>query len=241
MKIALLGYGKMGHEIEKVALQRGHQIVATIDNEEDWNNKASLLQQAQVAIDFSIPSQAVINMRRCFQLHLPVVVGTTGWYDQLDTMIAECESNKASLFVASNFSIGVNILFELNRRLAQLMNQYPDYAVSVTETHHIHKLDAPSGTAISIAKGILDNMDRLESWELVDGTSKTINNNKLPITAIREGEVPGIHEICYDSEVDTLTLRHSAKSRKGFAVGAVLAAEYLSQHSGYHTMSDMLS
>lgn len=241
MKIALLGYGKMGHEIEKVALQRGHQIVATIDNEEDWNNKASLLQQAQVAIDFSIPSQAVINMRRCFQLHLPVVVGTTGWYDQLDTMIAECESNKASLFVASNFSIGVNILFELNRRLAQLMNQYPDYAVSLTETHHIHKLDAPSGTAISIAKGILDNMDRLESWELVDGTSKTINNNKLPITAIREGEVPGIHEICYDSEVDTLTLRHSAKSRKGFAVGAVLAAEYLSQHSGYHTMSDLLS
>lgn len=241
MKIALLGYGKMGHEIEKVALQRGHQIVATIDNEEDWNNKASLLQQAQVAIDFSIPSQAVINMRRCFQLHLPVVVGTTGWYDQLDTMIAECESNKASLFVASNFSIGVNILFELNRRLAQLMNQYPDYAVSVTETHHIHKLDAPSGTAISIAKGILDNMDRLESWELVDGTSKTINNNKLPITAIREGEVPGIHEICYDSEVDTLTLCHSAKSRKGFAVGAVLAAEYLSQHSGYHTMSDLLS
>lgn len=241
MKIALLGYGKMGHEIEKVALKRGHQIVATIDNEEDWNNKASLLQQAQVAIDFSIPSQAVINMRRCFQLHLPVVVGTTGWYDQLDTMIAECESNKASLFVASNFSIGVNILFELNRRLAQLMNQYSDYAVSLTETHHIHKLDAPSGTAISIAKGILDNMDRLESWELVDGTSKTINNNKLPITAIREGEVPGIHEICYDSEVDTLTLRHSAKSRKGFAVGAVLAAEYLSQHSGYHTMSDLLS
>ena len=238
MKIALLGYGKMGHEIEKVAIDRGHEIVATIDNDEEWASKAAALRTADVAIDFSTPATAVGNIDRCFALHLPVVVGTTGWYDQLDAKIRECEEKGESLFVASNFSIGVNILFDLNRRLAKLMNRYGNYSGSITETHHIHKLDAPSGTAISLAKGIVGNIDRLAGWELDEG--KAIPQEKLPIKAIREGEVPGIHEVVYDSEVDTIKIYHSAKSRKGFAVGAVIAAEYLKGKKGYHTMEEMM-
>lgn len=240
MKIALLGYGKMGHEIEKVALDRGHQVVAAIDNEEEWISKSESLKLADVAIDFSTPKTAVENIDRCFAMHLPVVVGTTGWYDQLDAKVQECEQKGESLFVASNFSIGVNILFDLNRRLAKLMNRYGNYGASMTETHHIHKLDAPSGTAISLARGIIENMDRLDGWQLVEGEAK-MQDAKLPITAIREGEVPGIHEVVYDSEVDTITIKHSAKSRKGFAVGAVVAAEFLKGKKGYHTMEEMMN
>lgn len=239
MKIALLGYGKMGHEIEKVAIDRGHAIVATIDNEEEWTYKAEALKTADVAIDFSTPSTAVGNIDRCFALHLPVVVGTTGWYDHLDAKIRECEEKGESLFVASNFSIGVNILFDLNRRLAKLMNRYDNYSASMTETHHIHKLDAPSGTAVSLAKDIVGNIDRLEGWELSAG--KPASSHQLPVTAIREGEVPGIHEVTYESEVDTIRIYHSAKSRKGFAVGAVLAAEFLKGRKGYHTMDEMMN
>lgn len=237
MKIALLGYGKMGHEIEKVALQRGHTVVATIDNDEEWSQKAAQLAEADVAIEFSTPATVLENIGRCFDRKLPVVVGTTGWYDRLDAIVERCQTQDGSLFVASNFSIGVNILFELNRRLASLMNRYENYSASVTETHHIHKLDAPSGTAITIANAMVENLDRVSSWALAEDAGEGV----LPITSIREGEVPGIHEIVYDSEVDTLSLRHSAKSRRGFAVGAVLAAEYLEGHKGYHTMKDLLA
>lgn len=239
MKIALLGYGKMGHEIEKVALDRGHEVVATIDNEEEWHSKEERLKEADVAIDFSTPATVVGNIDRCFGLHLPVVVGTTGWYDQLEAKAKECEEKGEALFVASNFSIGVNILFDLNRRLASMMNRYGNYKASMTETHHIHKLDAPSGTAITLANGLIDNMDRLDKWELSEGQETA--GNVLPITAIREGEVPGIHEVTYESEVDTLSIRHSAKSRKGFAVGAVVAAEFLEGKKGYHTMEEMMN
>ena len=238
MNISLLGYGKMGHEIENVALQRGHQVIATIDNETEWKEKMGQLKQCDVAIDFSTPATAVANMERCFEMGMPVVVGTTGWYDHQEEMIKKCEEKNGSLFVASNFSIGMNILFALNRKLAQLMNRYDSYQVSMTETHHIHKLDAPSGTAITLAKEIINDMDRIEDWHLVDG--KKADEKSLPITAIREGEVPGIHEVMYDSEVDTLTIKHSAKSRRGFAVGAVVAAEFLKTHKGYHTMNELI-
>lgn len=242
MKIALLGYGKMGHVIESIALQRNHEIPLIIDNQEDWNLKEQDLAACDVAIDFSTPATAVHNIEKCFSHHIPVVVGTTGWYGAYESLAARCTSEHQSLFVASNFSIGVNILFELNQRLAAIMNRYPDYSPSIVETHHIHKLDAPSGTAVTLASGLLQEMDRLDSWALTDAgkDAPAPESRVLPITAIREGEVPGIHEITYDSPFDTLSLRHSAKSRQGFAAGAVLAAEYLVAHPGLRTMKDLL-
>ncbi|MBI9036004.1 MAG: 4-hydroxy-tetrahydrodipicolinate reductase, partial [Bacteroidales bacterium] len=166
MKIALLGYGKMGKVIETVALSRGHEIVATIDKKEDWLQKDDAIKQAQVAIEFSVPEAALQNIAACFERNLPVVVGTTGWYDHLEEIKAKCESDNKSLFYASNFSIGVNIFFEINKKLAELMNPYEDYDVYMEETHHIHKLDAPSGTAISLANQILENINRKKNWTI---------------------------------------------------------------------------
>lgn len=238
MKIALLGYGKMGKAIEAIAKDRGHVIGVTIDNEDEWLQRMDLLRSCDLAIDFSFPTTVVGNIKRCFDLGMPIVVGTTGWYDQLDTLVSECRQSGQSLFVASNFSIGMNIMFDLNRRLAKLMNGY-DYDVSISETHHIHKLDAPSGTAITLANDIINELDRKDSWQL--STTPGIGGHAIPITSIREGEVPGIHEVVYDNEIDTITLSHSAKSRKGLALGAVLAAEYLFGKKGYYTMRDLLS
>lgn len=186
---------------------------------------------------------------RCFDMDMPIVVGTTGWYDQLESVAHDCQQRGQSLFVASNFSIGMNIMFELNRRLAQMMNGYDDYQVEITETHHIHKLDAPSGTAITLANDIIDELDRKDEWQLrktitEQGTTEAhrrLKKDVVPIIAIRQGEVPGVHEVVYDSDIDTLTLRHSAKSRKGLALGALLAAEFLEDKKGYFTMKDLLS
>ena len=239
MKIALLGYGKMGKAIEAVALQRGHEIGVTIDDEDDWMSKIDDLRECDLAIDFSLPSTVVDNIMKCFNLNIPIVVGTTGWYDQLESVVHDCHQRSQSLFVASNFSIGMNIMFDLNQRLAQLMNHHKEYQVSITETHHIHKLDAPSGTAITLADDIIEEIDRIESWQLVDGKSNR-NEEAIPITSIREGEVPGTHEVVYDSPIDTITITHSAKSRQGLALGAVLAAEYLLGKKGYHTMRNLL-
>lgn len=245
MKIALLGYGKMGKAIEVVAKDRGHEIGVTIDDEDDWMQKLDDLRDCDLAIDFSLPSTVVSNIMRCFDLNIPIVVGTTGWYDQLEGVVHDCQQRGQALFVASNFSIGMNIMFDLNRRLAKLMNGYVDYEVSIEETHHIHKLDAPSGTAITLANDIIEELDRKDDWQLKDEKSQgwfhRIKKDSVPITSIREGEVPGIHEVVYDSDIDTITLRHSAKSRKGLALGAVLAAEYLQDKKGYHTMRDLLS
>ncbi len=223
MKIALLGYGKMGKAVEALALERGHSVGVTIDDEDDWMEKIESLRECDVAVEFSTPATVVGNIMRCFDMGMPVVVGTTGWYDQLESVVHDCQQREQALFVASNFSIGMNIMFELNRRLAQLMDGREEYAASITETHHVHKLDAPSGTAISLANDMKEELGRT-----------------VPITSIREGEVPGIHEVVYDSDIDTLTLRHSAKSRKGLALGAVLAAEFLEGKKGYYTMRDML-
>jgi len=237
MNIALIGYGKMGHAIEAEAIRQGHTIGATVDNDAEWTEREEQIKGCDVAVEFTTPATAVDNIRRCFALRLPVVVGTTGWYDQLPTLVEECRQRGLSLFVASNFSIGMNIMFDLNRRLAQLMNRYPAYSVRIDETHHIHKLDAPSGTAITLANDIIGQLDRKTGWQL----GESAPDNDIAVMAHREGEVAGIHTVCYDSEVDTITLTHSAKSRKGLALGALLAAEYLNGKKGYYTMQDLLN
>ncbi|MBO4306823.1 MAG: 4-hydroxy-tetrahydrodipicolinate reductase [Bacteroidales bacterium] len=248
MNIAIIGYGKMGKVIEAEAAARGMKVAATVDNDDDWAVKSDALRQCDVAIEFSTPDTAVTNIRRCFDMDLPVVVGTTGWYDRLDAVVDECRNRNQALFVASNFSIGMNIMFILNRHLAQLMDRYDDYSVSIAETHHIHKLDAPSGTAITLANDIIDNVGRLDEWHLVRdprdpdaADTKQGVKSSLPVESYREGEVPGTHTVTYDSPVDTITLIHSAKSRKGLAVGALLAAQFLVGKKGYYTMNDLLS
>ena len=235
MKIALIGYGKMGKTIEQIALQRGHQIVSIIDinNTADFDSEA--FRSADVAIEFTTPATALGNYMRCFEANVPVVSGTTGWLEHLDEVMAKCEQEGKTFFYASNFSVGVNIFFALNRYLAKIMNGFPAYDVRMTEVHHIHKLDAPSGTAITLAEGILDNVERKERWTLETAEQPT----DLPIHAIREGEVPGIHEIIYESEADTISIKHDAKSRAGFALGAVIAAEFTAGKKGFLGMNDL--
>ena len=235
MKKALIGYGKMGKTIEQIALQRGHQIVSIIDinNTVDFDSEA--FRSADVAIEFTTPATALGNYMRCFEANVPVVSGTTGWLSHLDEVKAKCEQEGKTFFYASNFSVGVNIFFALNRYLAKIMNGFPAYDVRMTEVHHIHKLDAPSGTAITLAEGILDNVERKERWTLETAEQPT----DLPIHAIREGEVPGIHEIIYESEADTISIKHDAKSRAGFALGAVIAAEFTAGKKGFLGMNDL--
>ena len=237
MKIALIGYGKMGHEIEKIALQRGHEIVCTIDINEPEKFDSPEFRSADVAIEFTSPESALQNYRRAFAADVPVVSGTTGWLEQLDEIKAACENDGQTFFYASNFSLGVNIFFALSNYLAKIMNQFPDYDVRMEETHRIHKLDAPSGTAITLAEGILENLKRKKTWSL----NKADNEEELEITAFREGEVPGIHTVVYESEADSIRITHDAKSRKGFALGAVLAAEFTKGKKGFLGMKDMLN
>lgn len=222
MKITIIGYGKMGHAIEELALQRGHSVACTVDVGGRW----PVAGEADVAIEFSTPATAVDNIRHCWQLGLPVVCGTTGWNTQYEALKAECLAGGHTLFTASNFSIGMNIMFALNERLAELMRGRDDYQVSIAETHHIHKLDAPSGTALSLQRQIEEKGKRKE--------------DDVPIESFREGEVPGTHTVVYDSEIDTLTLTHEAHSRKGLALGALLAAEWVVGKQGVFTMKDML-
>ena len=235
MKIALIGYGKMGKTIEQIALSRGHKIVSIIDvnNPEDFESDA--FRSADVAIEFTTPATAFDNYMKCFAANIPVVSGTTGWTARLGEIKDICEKEGKTFFYASNFSIGVNIFFALNKYLAKIMNNFPSYDVRMTEVHHIHKLDAPSGTAITLAEGILENIDRKDRWTLETAEKPT----DLPIHAIREGEVPGIHEIIYESDVDTISIKHDAKSRAGFALGAVVAAEFTAGKKGFLGMGDL--
>lgn len=235
MKIALVGYGKMGKTIEQIALSRGHEIVSIIDinNPEDFTSDA--FKSADVAIEFTTPATAFDNYMKCFAANVPVVSGTTGWTARMSEIKEMCEKEGKTFFYASNFSIGVNIFFALNKYLAKVMNNFPSYDVRMTEVHHIHKLDAPSGTAITLAEGILENIDRKDRWTLETAEKAT----DLPIHAIREGEVPGIHEIIYESDVDTISIKHDAKSRAGFALGAVVAAEFTAGKKGFLGMSDL--
>ena len=243
MKIILLGYGKMGHEVEKTALQRGHEILAKIDNENDWNSfKASESQNLRisenvVAIEFSTPATAFDNIKRCFDMNIPVVCGTTAWYQHFDEIKERCEKESQALFYAPNFSIGMNIMFMLNQQLAKITEKY-DYKLSLTETHHIHKLDKPSGTAVKLANDIVDNNKNYDSWKL---SEDCLTNNVLPIEAIREGEYFGIHEVKAESSCDIISLRHEAFSREGFATGAVIAAEFIIGKKGLFTMNDLLN
>lgn len=243
MKIILLGYGKMGHEVEKIALQRGHEILAKIDNENDWNSfKASESQNLRisenvVAIEFSTPATAFDNIKRCFDMNIPVVCGTTAWYQHFDEIKERCEKESQALFYAPNFSIGMNIMFMLNQQLAKITEKY-DYKLSLTETHHIHKLDKPSGTAVKLANDIVDNNKNYDSWKL---SEDCLTNNVLPIESIREGEYFGIHEVKAESSCDIISLRHEAFSREGFATGAVIAAEFIIGKKGLFTMNDLLN
>lgn len=229
----------MGHMIEEIARERGHEVVAIVDQPEEWEVfESRKFHNADVAIEFSVPSAAVENVLKCFAAGVPVVSGTTGWQRELPEMKEICDKGKGTLLHSSNFSIGVNIFRAVNRRLAELMNPYPQYKPSMEEVHHIHKLDHPSGTAITLAEDIVEVSERLGTWkeEPVDASK----GDELPIECRREGEVPGIHSVKWESPEDTITLTHSAKSRRGFALGAVLAAEWLAGRQGFFTMADML-
>ena len=248
MKIALIGYGKMGHMIEQIALERGHEIVSIIDvdNIEDFDSPA--FASADVAIEFTNPTAAFANYQRAFAHNVKVVSGSTGWMQDHKAEVERmCTEGGQTLFWASNFSIGVAIFSAVNRYLAKIMNGFPQFNVEMEEVHHVHKLDAPSGTAITLAEEIIKDLDRKDKWvkgfqHAGDGTESGSNKvapNELPIASIRRDEVPGIHSISYDSEADKITITHDAHSRKGFALGAVLAAEYTKEHTGLLTTSDL--
>ena len=248
MKIALIGYGKMGHMIEQIARDRGHEIVSIIDvdNIEDFDSPA--FASADVAIEFTNPTAAFGNYQRAFAHNVKVVSGSTGWMQDHKADVEKmCSEGGQTLFWASNFSIGVAIFSAVNRYLAKIMNGFPQYDVEMEEVHHVHKLDAPSGTAITLAEEIIDRLDRKDKWvkgfqHAADGTESGSNKvapDELPIASIRRDEVPGIHSISYDSEADKITITHDAHSRRGFALGAVLAAEYTAKHTGLLSTDDL--
>lgn len=236
MNIALIGYGKMGKEIEVLALQRGHKIVLVTDHLSPELFTTENLKKADVAIEFTTPESAKKNITKCFEAGVPVVSGTTGWVAEIEEIRQTCSSMQGAFFYASNFSLGVNILFRLNKYLAEIMNRYEDYEVSISETHHVHKKDAPSGTAITLAIGIIENISRKNSWTGKDAQ----NTQEIPIQSFREGEVFGDHSITYESFADIIQLSHSAINRKGFALGAVLAAEFIAGKKGIFSMDDLL-
>lgn len=244
MKIALLGYGKMGQIIERIAVERGHEIVLkiSVDNTADFT--VSNLEKADVAIDFSTPNAAVANIYKCFEAGVPVVVGTTGWYGKLQEIKNDCLSSNNTLLYGSNFSVGVNLFFHLNKVLAKLMNNYPSYEVQVEEIHHTQKLDAPSGTAMTIAEGIIEELDRKSEWlNEVVGTPipEVIKNEQLLIESHRIENVPGTHTVIYSSEVDDIEIKHTAHNRSGFALGAVIAAEWLEKKEGFYNITDIFN
>lgn len=242
MKIALLGYGKMGQQIEQFALKRGHEIQLIVDKDNRDSIVAEDLQGADVAIDFSEPAAAIGNISLCFEAGLPIVVGTTGWYEHLEEIKSVCLEADQSLLYGSNFSIGVNVFFHVNRLLAKAMAPYKQYDVQVEEIHHIHKLDSPSGTAITIAEGILDGIEDKSKWinNLVgEGEELIPKAEELLIESHRIEEVPGTHTVLYSSEVDQIEFKHTAHSRAGFALGAVIAAEWLQGKKGFYQVTEM--
>ena len=231
MKIALLGYGRMGRAIENIAKNRGHEIVAKIDKDQIEGT----LEHANVAINFSIPDAAVNNIFSALSLKIPVVCGTTGWLEDLKKVTDFTTKNDTAFLYASNFSIGVNLFFKLNEQLAKMMNNQSEYKVNIEEIHHIHKLDAPSGTAITLTEGIIEN-SKSSDWSL-----STDKSDEIQIDAIREGEVPGTHTVTYESSIDAISIKHEAHNREGFALGAVVAAEWIVGKKGIFKMSDVLN
>lgn len=247
MNIALLGYGKMGKIIEKIATDRKHNIVLKIDHDNQHELTAENLKQADAVIEFTTPASVLSNIQHCFDAGVPVVVGTTGWYEHLEQIKQNCIESGGTLLYASNFSVGVNIFFHINRKLAKLMNNYPYYDVQVEEIHHTQKLDSPSGTAITIAEGIIDNLDRKKDWMNVltaegnDADDSSLKNEQVLIESFRIDSVPGTHTVIYDSEVDTIEFKHTAHNRNGFALGAVLAAEWVHNKKGFFSVQEMFN
>lgn len=236
MKIALLGYGKMGKMIEQIAINKGHDIICKLgsnSNEMEWAN----LAKADVAIEFSKPDAAVSNIAKCFDAHVPVVVGTTGWYEHYEAIKKRCIDENQAIITATNFSIGVNLFFHVNKIIARVMDNLPEYDVKIEEIHHTHKLDAPSGTAITLAQGVLSEIARKKDWKLAADANQ---ESDLAINAIRMDEVPGTHTVTYSSSIDDIEIKHTAHSRTGFATGAVLAAEWLQNKRGVYTMNDFI-
>lgn len=238
MRIALFGYGKMGKVIERIAIDRGHEIIAKIDRE---NPKESFdLSNADVAIEFSLPDSAEENILYCIDNNIPVIVGTTGWYDRLDFLTQYCDEHEGAFLHATNFSLGVNIFFEINKKLAEMMGSIDQYSTSVTEIHHTEKLDAPSGTGITICEGIIDNHPKFDKWENVKKTEIS-NDSVLSIESVRLPNVPGTHEVKYESVVDEIEIKHTAHNRDGFGLGSVIAAEWIAGKQGVFTMKDVLN
>lgn len=238
MKIALIGYGKMGKTLEQTALKKGHEVVLRLDvnNPEDFNR----LHEADVAIEFTRPESAINNILKCFEQGVPIVCGTTGWLKKFDEVVTECSKTHGTFFYASNYSIGVNIFFEINRLLASMMNNYDMYDVKMEEIHHTQKLDAPSGTAITLAQGIIENIERKTKWVSNSENMEAVGEKEINITAKRIDPAPGTHIITYDSPIDSIEITHTAHSREGFATGAVVAAEWLVGKKGVFSMKDML-
>ena len=236
MKIALIGYGKMGHEVQAVALARNHQIVLTINEDTQSDLTHENIVKADVAIEFSTPQTAFQNIKTCLEAGVPIVVGTTGWLDRLEEAKGFAINGKSSLFYASNYSIGVNLFLRLNKVFANYINSVKGYSIAIKEIHHTQKLDAPSGTAISLAQIVSESIDEINGWTLLPKQEE----NKIPIEAVRVANIPGTHSITFDSEQDEIILVHRAKSRKGFALGAVLAAEFIIGKKGFFTMNDLL-
>ncbi len=236
MNIALVGYGRMGHEIENVAHSRGHSIVLIVDKDNAADLDAVNLAKANVVIEFSQPDVAFENVIRCLKAGIPVVSGTTGWIDKIDEARAICLEKGTSFIHSTNFSIGVNILFRLNSELARLMAGVKEYKVSIEEIHHTKKLDAPSGTAITLASGISENHPLYDGWAF----NPQAGTKSIPIESVREGDVPGTHTIVWDSDIDSISLKHEARNRKGLALGAVVAAEFIYNRKGVYTMSEVL-
>ena len=247
MNIALLGYGKMGKIIEKIATDRKHNIVLKIDHDNQHELTAENLKKADAVIEFTTPASVLNNIQHCFDAGVPIVVGTTGWYEHLDQVKQNCVDSGSTLLYGSNFSIGVNIFFHINRKLAKLMNDYAYYDVQVEEIHHTQKLDSPSGTAITIAEGIIDNLDRKKEWINVltaegnDADESSLKNEQVLIESFRIDSVPGTHTVTYDSEVDTIEFKHTAHNRNGFALGAVLAAEWVHNKKGFFSVQEMFN
>jgi len=236
MKIALIGYGKMGQEIEKIAISRGNEIVLIIDINNQVDFTAERLKKADVAIVFTAPESSIFIFKKCFKCGIPVVSGNTGWLNQWDEVVSECNQYDGAFFWTSNFSLGVNIFFELNKKLARYMKPFSQYKTTITEIHHTQKLDAPSGTAISLAEDLIRERGDYDCWV----NKPAEKENELGIISVRKADVPGIHSILYDSDVDFIEITHNAKSRKGFALGAVLAAEFIDKKHGIFSMKDLL-
>ena len=234
MKIVLFGYGKMGKEVEKIALERGHELILRIEKNEEYD-----ISKADVAIDFSVPSAAFNNITSCFKKNIPVISGTTGWLEDYEKAVTICKKNNGSFIYASNFSIGVNLFFELNDKLSRIMNSNNNYTPSIEEIHHTKKLDAPSGTAITIAEQTIKNSSTKE-WCLHTNRAK-VDKEIIPISSKRIKDVPGTHIVAYESEIDSIEIKHTAHNRKGFAHGAIIAAEWLINKNGVYTMKDVLN